>query len=59
MAPTDLPDLDNAQAHLVAEIAQISSNLHLSNGLVIFFSVLILTSLIFNWIEMIQFTGIL
>jgi hypothetical protein len=48
MAPTDLPDLDNAQAHLVAEIAQISSNLHLSNGLVIFFSVLILTSLIFN-----------
>jgi len=62
MAATDPPDLDYAQANLGTEIAQISSNLHSANGLVIFFSVLIPTILIpltFNWIEMTQFKGIL
>lgn len=41
MAAIDPPDLDNAQANLVAEVAQICSNLLSSNGLDFFFSVLI------------------
>jgi len=41
MSAADSPDLDNAQANLGAEIAQISSNLHSPDGLVVFFSVLI------------------